>query len=359
MNDSSRFLELLRKEQDSWFLYTRKREYQSENLDHHGRYVYDGSIDGDISIPRNSTILNDAGFDPVYPEGKEFTIVLTHDVDLLYPSMKRAIISSSRCLIKGDLSGSVRYLDRGRKGIESSPYNNFEDIMRLEEELDARSTFFFMMAEKDFTGAGYGRAEVGNAIQVVAERGWDVGLHGSYHASEDLSRMVEEKKALERILGKEVQGYRNHFLRLRVPLTWRCLEDAGFTYDSTLGYAERYGFRNGMAHPFRPFDLDQGREIGILELPLALMDCTLYSYMGFTPAESKQVIAGLMSQVSKVKGILVVLWHNDVLADPRYKEWAALYRYILEEGRRKNAWLCSAGELVEWWMKDEASTAGD
>jgi len=350
----SRHLELLRKEQDSWLFFTRKREYDKGNLDEHGRYIFDGSVEGDISFPRISSLWASAGFSPSYPEGKQFAIVLTHDVDLLYPSKIRSIISSSKHLVRGELAESLKYLNWSRKGVGASPYFNFDKIIKLEEEFNARSTFFFLMSEKDFTGSGYSHEDIEGAILEVKKKGWEVGLHGSYQASESLPLMVKEKKELEEILGESVKGYRNHYLRIKVPLTWRHLEEAGFHYDSTLGYAEHYGFRNGMAYPFHPYDLEAEREIGIYELPLALMDCTLYQYMGLSPSEAKEAIVEMISRVENVRGALIVLWHNDVLADPGMEEWARLYRFILQEGKRKNAWMCSAGELVEWWSRNES-----
>lgn len=222
----------------------------------------------------------------------------------------------------------------------------------MEEEHEAMSTFFFLMHGKDSTGAGYEQDEARAAVSAIADKGWEVGLHGSYGAYDDPSMIAAEKRKLEEMLGKPIQGYRNHVLRFNVPKTWRYLEEAGFLYDSTLGYAQRYGFRNGMAHPFRPYDLETQREIGLLELPLAMMDVTLTSYMDMSPEESKRAILDLVSKVRKVNGTLVVLWHNDFLADPRTADWAKLYRLVLEQGRTQNAWLCNAREIAEWWLKE-------
>jgi hypothetical protein len=38
---------------------------------------------------------------------------------------------------------------------------------------------------------------------------------------------------LESVLEKEVVGFRNHFLRFRIPDTWELLSKAGFKYDTT------------------------------------------------------------------------------------------------------------------------------
>jgi len=41
----------------------------------------------------------------------------------------------------------------------------------------------------------------------------------------------------KKVLGKKAIGYRNHFLKFKVPDTWTLLEKAGFKYDTTFGYA--------------------------------------------------------------------------------------------------------------------------
>jgi len=84
---------------------------------------------------------------------------------------------------------------------------------------------------------------------------------------------------LEKVLGKKIVGYRNHYLKFKVPETWGLPKEAGFKYDTTLGYADCVGFRNGMCHPFKPFDLNINSYINILEIPLIIMDRTLFDYM--------------------------------------------------------------------------------
>lgn len=62
-----------------------------------------------------------------------------------------------------------------------------------------------------------------------------------------LKILKKKKRRLEEVLGKKVVGYRNHYLRFRVPDTWELLSKAGFKYDTTFGYSDCAGFRNGCA----------------------------------------------------------------------------------------------------------------
>ena len=72
-----------------------------------------------------------------------------------------------------------------------------------------------------------------------------------------------------------VTGVRYHYLRALYHETLPLLEQAGFTYDTTMAFAEHEGFRCGCSFPFRPYSLAEERPLDLVELPLAVMDGTL------------------------------------------------------------------------------------
>ncbi len=77
---------------------------------------------------------------------------------------------------------------------------------------------------------------------------------------------------------------RFHFLRHDTHRDLPALARLGFRLDSTQGYADRPGLRAGFSHPYRPYDLDGDRPLGLIELPLAVMDATLQDahYLGLS-----------------------------------------------------------------------------
>jgi len=50
---------------------------------------------------------------------------------------------------------------------------------------------------------------------------------------------------------------------------------AGLAYDSSLGFAETCGFRNGANFAFPPYDFEREGPCSFLEIPLAIMDGSL------------------------------------------------------------------------------------
>ena len=180
----------------------------------------------------------------------------------------------------------------------------------------------------------------------IVDQGWEVGLHGGHEAFNNLDVLKREKDRLERALGKKVIGYRNHFLRFRVPDTWELLKEVGFRYDATYGHSYCVGFRNGMCHPFRPYNLKTNSEIDILEIPLVIMDITLYdAYMRLDSQTAWMLVKYLIDIVERYNGVLTVLWHNTFMTHDKLK----MYTKILEYCSQKNAWMTSGEEICKFW----------
>lgn len=178
--------------------------------------------------------------------------------------------------------------------------------------------------------------------------GWEVGLHGGCRAYRDPKRLLAEKRSLEKILNRRVAGYRNHYLRFQVPDTWELLERAGFLYDTTLGYPDCTGFRNGMCHPFRPFNLNTDREMRILEIPLIVMDRTLLLHMRLNPKQAWDEMERLLTTAERHHGVVTVLWHNEFMID----ESLQFYKKILEYGRTRGAWMTGGRDIAAWWERN-------
>jgi peptidoglycan/xylan/chitin deacetylase (PgdA/CDA1 family) len=247
---------------------------------------------------------------------------------------------SVRSLMKGDIKSGLT-LPLARLNKSWNPLWNFRETMAVEEKYGARSTFFFMATHRDPYDKIYSIDDLKGEMGNILDKGWDIGLHGGYYSYDNLGSILDEKRSLEQALGKKVTGYRNHFLRFTVPDTWRLLEKAGFKYDSTLGYADQIGFRNGMCHPFRPYDLKEGRWLGITEIPLAAMADTLFNYMMLDYGRSWDAIKTLIDTVEKNRGVMTILWHNYQMGG----ECLKLYEKILGYCNEKGALMTSAENI--------------
>ncbi|RJQ27871.1 MAG: hypothetical protein C4589_07780 [Peptococcaceae bacterium] len=339
--------EIIESNEDLWGLFTKKNEYFLEKPEQYRDYDFKGKK-FNVLQPEISKFMVRSGFKVKYPDNKGFAVCLTHDVDEIYPPFSHMLLSSLYHVRDLNFRSLKREFLWRRIGKEYSPYWNFKEIMNLEEKYNARSTFYFLATDQDIRRFRYNIEDLKKELASIVAKGWEVGLHGGYYAYNDLGKIKNEKERLEKVLGQKVTGYRNHYLRFKVPETWEFLSKTGFKYDSTLGYTDMVGFRNGLCHPFKPFNLNNNREIDILEIPLNIMDGALFSFTAsFEPAF--KIAKNLIDTVQKYKGVLTLLWHSNNFNCAFKESWVRLYEDILKYCYEKNAWLTSGEEVWRWW----------
>lgn len=342
---------LLTDDPEIWDLFTRKEEYYPKKLDPHNRFTYELSSSNNILEPHVSSVLMKNYSEIEYPENRNFTVCLTHDIDDIYPPLKHTILSSICCIKSLNFESLERQILWKFKGKKRSPYINFQKIMELEDAFNAKSSFYVITTDKDPNRFRYNVEDVCVELGDIVDRGWEVGLHGGYYAYDDLYEIRKEKEKLEQVLGTKVIGYRNHYLRFRVPDSWELLSKAGFKYDTTFGYSDAVGFRNGMCHPFRPYNLNENKAINIIEIPLVIMDGSLFNTTN-SFEDAWKYTKYLIDTVEKYHGVLTVLWHGNIFSCPFRKNWEIVYEKLLKYCSEKNAWMTSAKNVYEWWTNE-------
>lgn len=256
-----------------------------------------------------------------------FSVRLSHDID--------HVRSSPRSLAAGLLKNPS--LHNASRGLWQSFIPSKDPLLRacydLAETSEAHgfmSSFYFKASTRGPLDSGYdpNRRSVQRCMRELNTRGHEVGFHPGYRTTKDFGVFLAEKDRLEAALGQKTSGGRQHYLRFDVSSTWRCWEAAGFSYDSTVGYADHEGFRCGTCHPYVPFSIDDDREYRLLEVPLIVMDSTLRGYRGMTPDHAEQVVLELARRCSSVGGVFTLLWHNSSTVGA-WGEWFAAYRRIV------------------------------
>ncbi len=346
-------LKKVEQNKELWELFTKKEEYDATLRDKYGRFPYYLSSQRNVFEPEVSEFLLKNGLSPEYPEGRKFAVCLTHDIDFVYTGVLNTAARTVKALKKGQFA-EASLLPFSRINKTWSPLWNFRRIMDLEEKYGAKSTFYFLTLDpgnEDFT---FSIEELEGELTRISDEGWEVGLHGGHEAYNNSVEMKKKKEKLEKVLGKEVTGYRNHYLRFKTPETWELLANAGFSYDSTFGYHDCAGFRNGMCHPFKPYNLRTGKEIDILELPLTIMDTTLFhSQMRLDFKQAWTLTERLILTVEQCRGVLTVLWHNTYMQG----EYLEFYKKLLKYCSEKGAWMASGAQICNWW-KEECNNRG-
>ncbi len=213
---------------------------------------------------------------------------------------------------------------------EPDPYWSFQKMREIEKKIGFISTWYFIEKTKIKKDSKYHFSDkkIKEVIHSLIKDHCEIGLHGSLESTHDLTAIKASKKRLEDASGTTVKGFRQHFL-VYDNLDAALYQDAGFEYDSTLGFAEHEGFRNSYCFPFRIYDFNSESMLNIWEYPLIAMDTTLLHYRKLSFTEMEQSILHLIDEIKKFEGIFVLLWHNSNFDEYEFPGITKFYTRLL------------------------------
>jgi peptidoglycan/xylan/chitin deacetylase (PgdA/CDA1 family) len=307
----------------AFYLLSGWQEYFSAERDRHGRFPYAASVQkqyGFVALPVVNyyfdvlkTALEHVTGQPLCGRRwgtvrASFCTFISHDIDLLYSSWKapaKAALKLGKLLQFGRLYW--QHLTR------PDAWDNLETIAAAVAQYGARSTFFILPEHHPgidgTTQADYPiTPKLLQRLDALEAHGHPWELHGSLGTATEPEALANNCNRI----GHHGEGIRFHYLRWEPRLTPRVVEGI-FKFDSTLGFAEHFGFRHSYCHPFYPFDLESGRAFSFLEIPLNVMDTTLHhpNYLQLSAPQILPALQPLFAEIEKFGGVLSILWHND------------------------------------------------
>ena len=311
------------------------------------------------------------------PAGHRFIVCLTHDVD--HPRVR---YHKCDCTMFGflyrALIGSVINFCRGRKsfrqiaiswkaafslplvyaGLAKDFWDQLDQYLRWEKDL---TSTFFVIPTKGVTGVDpqgrrrarrasrYGLGDIADDLKKLRSANCEIAVHG-IDAWRDTGKGRDERQRDQEVTGTAEIGVRMHWLYFdsQAAVT---LENAGFSYDATVGYNETIGYRAGTAQVFKHPDVDH-----LLELPLHIMDTALFyrSYMNLSDEQAHAAILQLIENATRFGGVLTVNWHDRSLGPERL--WGDPYLNLLRDLRSRTPWFATAMQAVSWFRKRRATS---
>ncbi|MDP2173267.1 MAG: polysaccharide deacetylase family protein [Candidatus Cloacimonadaceae bacterium] len=290
-------------------------------------------------------------------ENSGFAVSLSHDIDYwdFWTARQRAetLKYNASSFLGRPLSAIYKAIGHTlHKNLFHNPWRIVRNIVRQEAEAGVKSTWF-LLARDDF--ADERQNYITNIVareQIIDLLGQqEVGLHGSPESAFDSEVLKQELETL-RALGFNPTGFRTHYLHFNYQKSFTILENAGIEFDSTLGYWENIGFRAGISFPFSPFNIEENRPFRVLEIPLIVMDTTLYSHraMNLSRYAARRSLKRLIDMAAKYQSHLSLLWHNTSFDPIDYPGWSSLYWKTIAYAQRKRAWVTSLRDIYEDWQ---------
>ncbi|MGI4824235.1 MAG: DUF7033 domain-containing protein [Janthinobacterium lividum] len=353
----------------AFYLLSGWQEYFSSERDQHGRFPYAASVQkkyGFVALPVVNyyfdvlkTAVEHVSGQQLQPrrwgnQAAEFVAFISHDVDNLRSGWKapaKAALQQHKLGLFGKLLW--QHLTR------PDAWDNLEKVASQVALYGGQSTFFILPAHhKALNGtpnADYRLVQrLRKRLWQLERQGCELGLHGSLGTSTNPGKLRSEIKRI----GINAIGCRFHYLSWeprQTPLI-AFLQDF-FSYDSTLGFAESFGFRHSYCLPFYPFDFNSGLTTEFLEIPLNVMDATLHhpNYLQLAADEVLAALKPMFAEIKKFGGVASVLWHNQNFDPANTQNGPQQFHEIMAHLQRQGAAFLTGREVWQEFSAEKST----
>lgn len=322
----------------------RYEEYGAAARDVHGRYPATESVFYRAGLLR-TPVLDEwlftlkaalvAHFS--FPETR-FEFQPTYDIDAAWALRHKGFVRVAGQLLREAARGRVGQaaaraallLRRGK-----DPHDAYDFLEALHTAPGASRPRFFFLAATRRTGfdknISLKNPAMRSLIQRLARIG-GIGLHPSYYATGEAT-FLQEKKSLEAAAGvARITHSRQHFMRLRIPDTYRMLIAHGIADDWTMGYGSHLGFRAGTGRSFLWYDLEREQITGLRVHPFCFMDSTAHYYEKLAASAAFAELRSMETALRRCESRLVTVFHNYSLgSDAEWAGWREAYERFAKQ----------------------------
>lgn len=250
--------------------------------------------------------------------GVEHIVVSSHDIDFYYINrfstlvrlVKNLGISALIFRSRPFFTASLKLASDALAGKRVGDY--LPAMLDALEQCGFHSTLFVVARRGHPRDPNYRLAQLAPHLSEASRRGFEVQLHSSYRSVVDDSTVSTEALMFKKVTGQKPRGNRQHWLRFDShEKLFDAIEKAELVFDSTLGFSETIGFRNGASFAFPPYDFKRERPCSFLEIPLALMDVNLESLSRSLHEDPQDLADEILGESRRWGwGGVSILWHN-------------------------------------------------
>jgi hypothetical protein len=250
--------------------------------------------------------------------GAKHLVLPSHDIDFHFNGFSSAFVRLSKNLLIAAriYKDSSFFRDNARKlaGLFAGnrPGDYLFPLLDAVEAREFRSTIFPIVRRAHRRDPNYSLENIASPLSRAIVRGFSVGLHGSYRSVMEERSLNTEAAILGERIGKRPRANRQHWLRFQSQRAlFREIESAGMSADSSLGFPEAVGFRNGASFAFPPYDFERETAHRFLEVPLVLMDGGLEAEARRSGQTADEIADEVLNESRNAGwGGVSILWHN-------------------------------------------------
>ncbi len=330
----------------SFYLVSRYEEYLSHKPDEHSRFHHN------YSLAYKNNFLDEPLINlwaeelkniilKKYPSAiffeSTYRFIPTIDIDVAYAHLGRNLWLTLGSYFKAVSKFQLKIMIEKKLvllHLKKDPYDTYDYQESIFAKYKLRPIYFFLAGkrghnDKNISPGNNRFKKLVNRLSAFV----DIGIHPSYNSNSDAKIVAQEIANVEQNTATKITRSRQHFLRLTLPETYRCLAQLGITDDYTMAYAGQAGFRASICTPFLFYDLLTENVLPVKLHSTIVMDGTLNEYLYLTPQEAIVQTQELLNKVKKCNGEFILIWHNHSVNNKgHWKGWQAVFENILETG---------------------------
>lgn len=266
-----------------------------------------------------------------------YSFIPTIDVDVAYQHLGRKWFVTIGSVLKGIAKADFSFLaDKTLTllRIKKDKYDTYDYLKNLFKRYGIHPLFFILAGDRSAYDKNISTESDDFSILIKEISSYAImGIHPSYNSNSNPEMISSEISRVEKHLTYSITASRQHYLRINMPETFRCLALLGIKDEYSMVYADQPGFRASIAIPYPFYDLLNEKKLDIIIHSTVFMDSTFNNYLKIQPEEAKLIIKKLIDIIKECKGEFIFIWHNQNLVNENHwKNWNKVFEYILEEG---------------------------
>lgn len=316
-----------------FYFISRYEEHLSFKKDVHGRFEAKQSYaykNGFIEIPLVDLYIQylknklQHKYSSLSFKQRTFNVQPTIDIDQVFAIKGKGFFRWIGACAKSFLSFNFkkfRKLFAVKLANEKDPYDVYEKFENIHSKYKLTAVYFFLFSKKKTKydiNLSVNNSSFRKVIQKLSIKSI-IGIHPSYYSKSNTRIIEDEINSLSAISSQLIDSSRQHYLKFKLPYSYKALMAIGIQNEYSMGYATMPGFRASTSLSYFFYDLTQ-EQISFLKIhPFSVMDTTFKHYLNTSPSEAYTKICQIIDMIKSVNGQFIPLWHNESMSN--YAEW--------------------------------------
>lgn len=327
-----------------FYFISRYEEYLPFRKDRHGRFeakqsfAYKHGFLDQALVDRYIIFLREklqTKFPSLNFKKSEFRVQPSIDIDQVFAIQGKSFIRWMSACTKALASFQFRTLAKllaVKIANAKDPYDVYDKFESIHAKYNLTAIYFFLFSKKR-TKYDINISRKNKAFRRIIQKlslTSMIGIHPSYYSKSNTTIIIEELNLLSSVSSQLIDSSRQHFLKLKMPYTYKALLAIGIQNEYSMGYASLPGFRASTSLSFQFYDLNQ-EQISFLRIhPFSVMDATFKHYLNVSAFEALEQIYAIIDEIKRVNGQFIPLWHNESMSNyAEWEGWQNVYKEML------------------------------